>query len=157
MFALCMVSYTFLQRTSTYLDTRSMPEIHNRAIDLRSLRLERGLIQDALGSRTEVIACERGRRLPGPRLLTRMAIALRLDEPVVFKACQEAGRRAALGEPLGPSLTDGPSTSGMTVGETLTPARTTVVFAGAPVHTGEPSTSSPTQHSSSSSTTRRAG
>ena len=151
------MSYTFLQPVSTYLDTRSMSSILNRPIDLRSLRLERGLIQDALGSRTEVIACERGRRLPGPRLLTRMAMALRLDELVVFKACQEAGRRAALGEPFGHSLTDGPWTSATAVGETLIAARTTVVFAGPVVCETEPLTPSSTEHSLSPSTMRRAG
>jgi transcriptional regulator with XRE-family HTH domain len=64
--------------------------------DLRSLRLSKGLRQDDIGNRKDVVDVEKGRKMPGQRLIRRMAIALQVPTEVVFAACQESGRRLTL-------------------------------------------------------------
>jgi transcriptional regulator with XRE-family HTH domain len=61
--------------------------------DLRSLRLSKGLRQDDIGNRKDVVDVEKGRKMPGQRLIRRMAIALQVPTEVVFAACQESVRR----------------------------------------------------------------
>ncbi len=63
--------------------------------DLRSLRLSKGLRQDDIGNRKDVVDVEKGRKMPGQRLIRRMATALQVPTDVVFAACQESVRRLA--------------------------------------------------------------
>ena len=63
--------------------------------DLRSLRLSKGLRQDDIGNRKDVVDVEKGRKMPDQRLIRRMAIALQVPTEVVFAACQESVRRLA--------------------------------------------------------------
>ena len=64
------------------------------ALDLRQLRLSKGLTQDVIGNRKDVGEIEKGRKLPGPRLVRRMARALGVTTDQVFAACVESQRRA---------------------------------------------------------------
>ncbi len=64
------------------------------ALDLRKLRLSKGLTQDVIGNRKDVGEIEKGRKLPGPRLVRRMASALGVTTDQVFAACVESQRRA---------------------------------------------------------------
>ena len=68
----------------------TMPPAH----DLRSLRLSKGLRQDDIGNRKDIVDVEKGRKMPGQRLIRRMATALEVPTDVVFAACQESGRRS---------------------------------------------------------------
>ena len=61
--------------------------------DLRSLRLSKGLRQDDIGNRKDVVDVEKGRKMPGQRLIRRMATALEVPTEVVFAACLESVRR----------------------------------------------------------------
>jgi transcriptional regulator with XRE-family HTH domain len=63
-------------------------------LDLRSLRLSKGLRQDDIGNRRDVVDVEKGRKMPGRRLIRRMAIALAVPTDAVYAACQESCRRA---------------------------------------------------------------
>jgi transcriptional regulator with XRE-family HTH domain len=63
--------------------------------DLKALRLSKGLRQDDIGNRKDVVDVEKGRKMPGQRLIRRMATALKVPTEVVFAACQESVRRAA--------------------------------------------------------------
>lgn len=63
-------------------------------LDLRSLRLSKGLRQDDIGNRKDVVDVEKGRKMPGQRLIRRMALALSVPTEVVFAASQESVRRA---------------------------------------------------------------
>ena len=65
-------------------------------LDLRTLRLSKGLRQDDIGNRKDVVDIEKGRRMPGRKLLRRMANALGVATDVVFNACLESGRRYVL-------------------------------------------------------------
>lgn len=64
-------------------------------LDLRSLRLSKGLRQDDIGNRKDVVEVEKGRKMPGQRLIRRMAAALGVPTDVVFAASQESARLAA--------------------------------------------------------------
>lgn len=64
--------------------------------DLRSLRLSKGLRQDDIGNRKDVVDVEKGRKMPGQRLIRRMALALSVPTDVVFAASQESVRRAVV-------------------------------------------------------------
>jgi len=66
------------------------------ALDLRSLRLSKGLRQDDIGNRKDVVDVEKGRRMPGRRLIRRMADGLGVPTDVVYVACQESCRRFEL-------------------------------------------------------------
>jgi transcriptional regulator with XRE-family HTH domain len=68
------------------------------AHDLESLRLSKGLRQDDIGNRKDVVDVEKGRKMPGQRLIRRMASALDVPTETVFAACQESVRRSQ-GEP----------------------------------------------------------
>ena len=65
------------------------------AHDLKSLRLSKGLRQDDIGNRKDVVDVEKGRKMPGQRLIRRMANALNVPTDLVFAACQESFRRSA--------------------------------------------------------------
>jgi len=64
-------------------------------LDLRSLRLSKGLRQDDIGNRKDVVDVEKGRKMPGQRLIRRMSVALGVPTDVVFAASQESVRLAA--------------------------------------------------------------
>lgn len=64
----------------------------NMPLDLRQLRLSKGLIQDVIGNRKDIGDIEKGRKMPGPRLLRRMAQALGVSTDTVFAACAQSRR-----------------------------------------------------------------
>ena len=55
-------------------------------LDLRELRLSKGLPQDIIG---------KGLKMPGPKLTRRMATAMGVTTEAVFTACAESRRRAS--------------------------------------------------------------
>lgn len=66
----------------------------NMPLDLRQLRLSKGLTQDVIGNRKDIGDIEKGRKMPGPRLVRRMAQALGVSTDTVFAACAESCRRS---------------------------------------------------------------
>ncbi len=60
----------------------------NTSPTLRDLRLARGLSQDDLGSRSDIIDLEHGRKLPGVRLINKMARKLGTSTEAVYSACK---------------------------------------------------------------------
>ncbi len=64
----------------------------NTSLDLRQLRLSKGLTQDVIGNRKDIGEIEKGRKMPGPRLVRRMAQALGVSTDTVFAACAESRR-----------------------------------------------------------------
>ena len=65
-------------------------------LDLRELRLSKGLPQDIIGNRKTIGEIEKGLKMPGPKLTRRMATALGVTTEAVFAACAESRRRAGL-------------------------------------------------------------
>lgn len=63
-------------------------------LDLRELRLSKGLPQDIIGNRKTIGEIEKGLKMPGPKLTRRMATALGVTTEAVFAACAESRRRA---------------------------------------------------------------
>jgi DNA-binding XRE family transcriptional regulator len=63
-------------------------------LDLRELRLSKGLPQDIIGNRKTIGEIEKGLKMPGPKLTRRMATALGVTTEAVFIACAESRRRA---------------------------------------------------------------
>jgi transcriptional regulator with XRE-family HTH domain len=61
-------------------------------LTLRQLRLSKGLTQDVIGNRKDVGEIEKGRKMPGPRLVRRMAKALGVSTEIVFDACTQSRR-----------------------------------------------------------------
>jgi transcriptional regulator with XRE-family HTH domain len=84
----------------------------NDHIDLRALRLSKGLPQDHIGNRKNVGEIEKGLKILGTKLTRRMARALGVSTDAVFAACVESRRRAGYA-PL--SLHD--ETNNQTTGE----------------------------------------
>ncbi len=65
-------------------------------MNFRELRISRGLTQDELASRQMIVDIEAGRRLPGQRLVVKLARKLGVGTTEVFRACVES-RDAAVG------------------------------------------------------------
>ncbi|MBA3684968.1 MAG: helix-turn-helix transcriptional regulator [Planctomycetes bacterium] len=63
---------------------------------LRDLRLARGLSQGDLGSRSDIIDLEHGRKLPGVRLINKMAKRLGVATDVVYAACKASVEAATV-------------------------------------------------------------
>ena len=66
-------------------------------LDLRELRLSKGLPQDIIGNRKSIGEIEKGLKMPGPKLTRRMATALGVTTEAVFGACAESRRRVGRG------------------------------------------------------------
>ena len=64
-------------------------------LDLRELRLSKGLPQDIIGNRKTIGEIEKGLKMPGPKLTRRMATAMGVTTEAVFTACAESRRRAS--------------------------------------------------------------
>lgn len=63
------------------------------AIDLKTLRISRGRLQEDLGSQPVVSDYEHGRRFPGAAAIKAMANALDVAPELVYAACEESQRR----------------------------------------------------------------
>jgi transcriptional regulator with XRE-family HTH domain len=61
-------------------------------LTLRQLRLSKGLTQDVIGNRKDIGEIEKGVKMPGPRLVRRMAQSLGVSTDTVFAACAESRR-----------------------------------------------------------------
>lgn len=61
-------------------------------LSLRQLRLSKGLTQDVIGNRKDIGEIEKGAKMPGTRLVRRMAQALGVSTDTVFAACAESWR-----------------------------------------------------------------
>jgi transcriptional regulator with XRE-family HTH domain len=66
-------------------------------LSLRQLRLSKGLTQDVIGNRKDIGEIEKGVKMPGTRLVRRMAQALGVSTETVFAACAESRRLRELG------------------------------------------------------------
>lgn len=80
-----------------------MEQTNTFQMDLRELRLSKGLTQAELGSQALVSQYENGRLQPGPGMVKHLAQELGVSTEVLFAACLESKRRAESARPSAPA------------------------------------------------------